>query len=533
MLRNILTFLVSLLICTAAHSQPSAVYSDCADINGCVPNAITASSTATLTNKTIDADGTGNSITNIENADIKAAAAIALNKLAATTASRALVSDGSGFVSASAATATEVGYLSGVTSSIQEQINALGAIPSGWTDAGTNVFVSTTTDQVAIGTTTPNASLLVQNLTTGTSFRVNDDLGDTTPFIITSAGNVGIGSSAPGDALGVNGDVRAEYFKGNGSLLTGIAGTNAGNVNTLSCADNIDTAIIAAAPGDTLELGSCTYNISSAFTTITKNIRIKGQGKRKTILNTGSNVISTLFYSTSDGLQLSNLTITGTRLTTVIQVNLQGGTSSSGINNIFTDVEIDARNTVDKTSGIVLYDTGGTIIGSEIIVGGADWGSIGQSYGVVNDQHSTADVDNYLTIRNTFIDNISTDTVGDTDAIIRGVRFYNYQNNNNPNNMYLIMDNVTVKNRDDASPHNAIECVHIQGERIIAYIYNSSFDGYGSAAVNSQNKLKDFRCDDGAVCHFSNTSLIGGFWQINNGTVIRDGYLFGNGIILD
>lgn len=42
---------------------------------------ITASSTDTFTNKTFDADGTGNSITNIENADIKAGAAIAYSKL--------------------------------------------------------------------------------------------------------------------------------------------------------------------------------------------------------------------------------------------------------------------------------------------------------------------------------------------------------------------------------------------------------------------------------------------------------------------
>jgi hypothetical protein len=60
----------------------------------------------------------------IVNADIASAAAIALNKLAAVTASRALVSDGSGFVSASSVTATELGYVSGVTSSIQTQLDA-------------------------------------------------------------------------------------------------------------------------------------------------------------------------------------------------------------------------------------------------------------------------------------------------------------------------------------------------------------------------------------------------------------------------
>jgi len=60
----------------------------------------------------------------IVNAKVDAAAAIALSKLAAVTVSRALVSDGSGYVSASSVTATELGYVSGVTSAIQTQLGA-------------------------------------------------------------------------------------------------------------------------------------------------------------------------------------------------------------------------------------------------------------------------------------------------------------------------------------------------------------------------------------------------------------------------
>lgn len=60
----------------------------------------------------------------ISDGHVNASAAIALTKLAATTASRALVSDASGFVSPSAATSAEVGYLSGVTSSIQTQLGS-------------------------------------------------------------------------------------------------------------------------------------------------------------------------------------------------------------------------------------------------------------------------------------------------------------------------------------------------------------------------------------------------------------------------
>lgn len=91
-------------------------------ING--TDFVTASTTDTFTNKTFDANGTGNSITNIENADISSSAAIAFSKMENLTNARALVSDGSGDVSVSDVTSTELGYLDGVTSAIQTQIDA-------------------------------------------------------------------------------------------------------------------------------------------------------------------------------------------------------------------------------------------------------------------------------------------------------------------------------------------------------------------------------------------------------------------------
>ena len=67
----------------------------------------------------------------IENKHIDAAAAIAFSKMAALTASKVLVSDSSGVVSASSITSTELGYLSGVTSNVQTQLSNLSAASSG------------------------------------------------------------------------------------------------------------------------------------------------------------------------------------------------------------------------------------------------------------------------------------------------------------------------------------------------------------------------------------------------------------------
>ena len=59
----------------------------------------------------------------IVNADINSSAAIAFSKMADLTASRALVSDANGDVSVSDVTSTEIGYLDGVSSAIQTQLD--------------------------------------------------------------------------------------------------------------------------------------------------------------------------------------------------------------------------------------------------------------------------------------------------------------------------------------------------------------------------------------------------------------------------
>ena len=59
----------------------------------------------------------------VVNASVSSSAAIAFSKMEDLTASRALVSDGSGDVSASAVTSTEIGHLDGVSSNVQTQLD--------------------------------------------------------------------------------------------------------------------------------------------------------------------------------------------------------------------------------------------------------------------------------------------------------------------------------------------------------------------------------------------------------------------------
>jgi len=112
-------------------------------------SSVTASSTTTFTNKTIDVDATGNSITNLADANIKAAAAIDATKIADGTVTstefqyiNSLSSNAQTQIDSKQATIdassrlnanlvgdgsvddTEFGYLDGVTSDIQTQLSA-------------------------------------------------------------------------------------------------------------------------------------------------------------------------------------------------------------------------------------------------------------------------------------------------------------------------------------------------------------------------------------------------------------------------
>jgi hypothetical protein len=120
------------------------------------------------------------------------------------TANRALISDASGKVAVSTVTNTELGYVSGVTSAIQTQLNAKAPTASptftgNVTMPGTGIWNSS--GNVGIGLSSPTSRLHVQ----GGDFRVDNASNNAALFVQQSTGNVGLGTTGPVNKLDVAG----------------------------------------------------------------------------------------------------------------------------------------------------------------------------------------------------------------------------------------------------------------------------------------------------------------------------------------
>lgn len=185
------------------------------------------------------------------NSDIYASAAIAYSKLAVLTASKVLVSNGSGAVSASAVSSTTLGYLD-ATSSIQSQLNALFPTAS-FTDAAVTGklltgYVSTTgallaTDSILAAIEKLNGNQAAYLLLTGGSLSgnltlagnkalvLNDNAG--TPKSVTIQSPAAITTSYTATlppVLGASGSVLTDAA-GNGTL-SWVVPSGSGTVNS-------------------------------------------------------------------------------------------------------------------------------------------------------------------------------------------------------------------------------------------------------------------------------------------------------------
>jgi len=202
------------------------------------------------------------------NADVDSAAAIAFSKMASLSADKALVSDGSGVVSASAVTGTELGYLSGVTSGVQAQLNNKA---------------STTLNN--LGTTSINAHLLVSG---GGQW----DLG---------ASGVGFKNLYLGGASGGTAFIKAANagsnnlkLQGVGLGVAGIIHSDATGVVTSSAIVNADVSATAAIAYSKLALSNSIMNadINSAAAIAYSKLALSNS-----IMNADINSAAAIAYS--------------------------------------------------------------------------------------------------------------------------------------------------------------------------------------------------------------------------------------------
>ena len=176
-------------------------------------STVTASSTTTFTNKTIDQDATGNSITNIADASIKASAGIDATKIA----------DGS-------VTSTEFKYINSLTDNAQTQLDGKSAIAGsssivtvGILDSGSitsnfgniNIGASTftTTGAVATGAITAGGTIS-GNLTGNVTGNTSGSSGSTT------------GNAATATALATARTIGGTSFDGTANIAVALSATS-------------------------------------------------------------------------------------------------------------------------------------------------------------------------------------------------------------------------------------------------------------------------------------------------------------------
>lgn len=122
----------------------------------------------------------------IVNADISGSAAIAVSKLAALTATKVVVSDASGYLTTSSVTPTELGYLSGVTSNIQTQLDSKVSAASGAISTVTSsdltinrAVISNGSGKIAVSAVTSTELGYLSGVTSAIQTQINSRVADT------------------------------------------------------------------------------------------------------------------------------------------------------------------------------------------------------------------------------------------------------------------------------------------------------------------------------------------------------------------
>ena len=276
---------------------------------------ITADSTTTFTNKTFDADATGNNLTNVENANIKAAAGIDATKIA----------DGS-------VTSTEFQYINTLSSNAQTQLDAkqgtlsFGISSGDVTKAGSGIVDN---DFIRIDGTTMegrSASEVLTDIgasptagsssivTTGAldSGSITSGFGDINngASAITTTGTI-TGGQVTVDNMTMNAN-KIEVTNTDGNLQLDSDGTGVievlGNTNdgaiTLNCTANSHGQTIKSQPHSEAQTNTMLLpkGASSTLVSLVSADTLTNKTLTSPVINVGSDASGDVYYRNSSGV---------------------------------------------------------------------------------------------------------------------------------------------------------------------------------------------------------------------------------------
>ena len=149
----------------------------------------------------------------------------------------------------------------------------------GWTDGGANVYTTTTTDNVGIGTTTPSTTLEIIETSSRHPIMVSaTPTGDGDILILTNDGNIGIGTTSPNESITVKGSttgtISIKTWNTNSSGLAGVKVHNSDNKGF----EMVATGSGYAVPSTYGVLATAGENLSFGESDGTINLRVNSGG---------------------------------------------------------------------------------------------------------------------------------------------------------------------------------------------------------------------------------------------------------------
>lgn len=268
--------------------------------------------------------------------------------LAALTINRALVSNGSGFVSVATTTATEIGFVNGVTSSIQTQLD-------GKQSTLTPGSISTSTTGVSIGSGT--ASTVGPNVTVNVQTASGSQPGLLSAADWTTFNN----KQAAGNYItALTGDATAS---GPGSAALTLATVN-GNVGTFGTASATSTFTVNAKGLITAASSTSIQITESQVTNLTTDLADKANItlsnlSATTAINSNLNYAHVAPASTTWTIQTADTAVDGSN-----RITIKTGAATTGVNSGLLNIQTGAADSGSSTTGNITITSGVTTTSS-------------------------------------------------------------------------------------------------------------------------------------------------------------------------